>query len=307
MELKEQLKRISEKAANYCGQALLGLAREGSRVIYYRNPKKIFELCQNHQNPDFFKEDFSGGLEKWRHVWVDFNEEAILPTGQEPARVLVEDSSLKLQVTHDQNFEAKRKKWRRKKAAAERYNNAFLIGAQGFMPTKDQEVVIETNMKITPDFHGSTGIWMEEEDTFNDKGVMEKPFRSFGFSFLGSQSDPYIRGLAIETCLGLSLQEKISLPEVDLTKPHDYKMVWKWKNEKEQIVDFYIDNGLIGSLTMAPIGQGEIQVWADNYWIKKGMAIDYLNPPEGVVDENRYSYIKVYQQKISTNAGYQNK
>lgn len=240
------------------------------------------------------RKNFFGDLKKWQRVWVDFEGNAISPTGEEPAKILISDSSLRLQVTHDPKFRSKCPRWVEGLAAADRYNNAFLIGAQGFAPTKEEGIVIETNMQISKDFHGSTGIWMEEQDTFDEKGIMKKPFRSFGFSFLGDVSDPYIKGLAIETSLGFSIQKKISLPDIDVTQPHDYKMVWRWKNKRKQKVDFYIDKKLVGSFTMAPIGPGEIQLWADNYWIRKGMRIDFLNPPEGCIDENKYSHLKVY-------------
>ena len=147
-------------------------------------------------------------------------------------------------------------------------------------------------MKIGAGFHGSTGMWVEEANTFDPKtGIMVKPFRSFGFSYLGEASDPYIRGLAIETVLGLSIQDKQTASEVVISDWHTYRMKWSWINSNAQRVEFMIDEQNIGQFQMHPFGPAEIQLWADNYQIGRGLKIGFLNVPG--VDETWYDWIRI--------------
>lgn len=277
------------------------IAISAMRIIERRNKaslRDVLEIAENHTNPLDFIEKFDD-ISRWDLALVDSNGLAVKPTGNESAMILVENNSLKLQVTHDAYFSKKSGKWRKGQTAAEKYNNAFIIGGRGFLPTERENIVIETDMQVSPDFHGSTGIWMEDQKTFDERGHMEKPFRSFGFSFLGDSSDPFIRGLAIETCLGFSIQRKTTVTGIDVTKPHRYKMVWKWEGQKTQTVDFFIDDQQVGSLAVDPMGPGEIQLWADNYKIKKGLQLYYLNVPEGTIDQNQYSDLKVSVVSVS--------
>jgi hypothetical protein len=162
----------------------------------------------------------------------------------------------------------------------------------GFLPTPKQSVRVQCRMKISPGFHGSTGIWVQEINTFDPRtGIMIKPFRSFGFSYLGEASDPYIRGLAIETVIGLSIQEKQTLRDIDINHWHTYGMKWSWIAKSKQLVEFIIDDQEAGKLEMHPFGPGEIQLWADNYQIGRGLKIGFLNVPE--MDETCYDWVRI--------------
>ena len=58
-----------------------------------------------------------------------------------------------------------------------------------------------------------------------------------------------------------------------------------------QRVMFTIDDQNIGYFHMHPFGPGEIQLWADNYQIGRGLKIGYLNVPD--VDETQYDWIRI--------------
>jgi hypothetical protein len=195
-------------------------------------------------------------------------------------------------VRQDPKFNQKSGKWVKGAAAAEKYNNAYLVGMGGFMPTPGQSILIQCRMKISAGFHGSTGIWVQEAKTFDPKtGIMVKPFRSFGFSYLGEASDAYIRGLAVETVLGLSVQDKQTLSDVDVTAWHVYELKWSWLKPDVQRVDFRIDDRTVGHFQMHPFGPGEIQLWADNYQIGRGLKIGFLNIPES--DETVFDWLRI--------------
>ncbi|MCC6956859.1 MAG: hypothetical protein IT316_08715 [Anaerolineales bacterium] len=282
----------------------LNLAR-----LYYRKDRasapEVRRLAEHHTNPSLFFDDFlegdtilparqgfTGGTTIWEIAFINGSSRVAPAPHGEAADILVEDSALKLRVRHDPNFEKKSSKWGKGVAAAEKYNNAYVIGMRDFMPTPRQAVLIQCRMKIDAWFHGSTGIWVEEANTFDPKtGIMAKPFRSFGFSYLGEASDPYIRGLAIETALGLSIQGKQTVSDFDISSWHTYSMQWSWHNADTQRIKFAIDDTSIGQLEMHPFGPAEIQLWADNYQIGRGLQIGFLNVPD--VDESSYDWVRV--------------
>ncbi len=277
--------------------------------LYYRKdraePREVRKLAELHSNPassyeDFLEGDtilpsrqgFDGGSRHWDIAFINGSSRVAPPPHGEAGDIIVQGSTLILQVRNDPNFDQKRAKWQRGVAAAEKYNNAYIIGMGGFIPTPRQSILVECRMKISAGFHGSTGMWVQEINTFNPKtGIMVKPFRSFGFSYLGEASDAYIRGLAIETVLGLSIQNKQSAGDVDISNWHTYSMLWSWINTDMQRVMFTIDDQNIGYFNMHPFGPGEIQLWADNYQIGRGLKIGYLNVPD--VDETLYDWIRI--------------
>jgi hypothetical protein len=228
----------------------------------------------------------------WNIALINGSSRVAPPPHGEAGDILVQDSLLKLQVRNDPNFSQKRSKWQKGVAAAEKYNNAYVVGMGGFMPTPSQSILVECRMKIKAGFHGSTGIWVQEVNTFDPKtGIMVKPFRSFGFSYLGEASDAYIRGLAIETVLGLSIQDKQTASGGIISDWHTYGVKWSWSDTHTQRVEFMLDEQNIGHFSMHPFGPAEIQLWADNYQIGRGLKIGYLNVPE--VDEAWYDWIRI--------------
>ena len=271
--------------------------------LYYRKDRararEVWQMAEQQVNPALLCEDFleettilPGGNSLWEIAFINGSGHVDPPQRGEAGDVIVQNSSLKLQVRNDPNFSKKGAKWLKGAAAAEKYNNAYVVGMGGFMPTPRQSILIQCRMKISAGFHGSTGIWVQEAKTFDPKtGIMVKPFRSFGFSYLGEASDPYIRGLAIETVLGLSIQDKQTVSDVDITGWHAYEMKWSWIKPDLQRVVFRIDDQSIGQFQMHPFGPGEIQLWADNYQIGRGLKIGFLNVPE--VDETLYDWVRI--------------
>jgi hypothetical protein len=284
------------------------LALKLARLYYRReraDEREVRNLAEAHTNPPCLYEDFlegvtilpvghgfNGGTELWEIAFINGSSRVAPPPNGEAGDIIIQNSILKLQVRNDPNFSQKSSKWNKGIAAAEKYNNAYVIGMGGFMPTPRQSIHVQCRMKISAGFHGSTGIWVEEVNTFDPKtGIMVKPFRSFGFSYLGEASDSYIRGLAIETVLGLSIQSKQTVSNVDITDWHTYQMQWSWLDTNSQRVEFRVDDRNIGHFRMHPFGPAEIQLWADNYQIGRGLKIGFLNVPD--IDETSYDWIRV--------------
>jgi hypothetical protein len=280
--------------------------------LYYRkdraDARAVRQLAERHSNHPALIEDFheggtilpagqgfDGGTGLWNIAFINGSSHVAPPPRGEAGEIVVQDGVLKLRVLNDPNFNQKSSKWQKDVPAAEKYNNAYVIGMGGFIPTPGQSILVQCRMKISPGFHGSTGIWVQESNTFDSKtGIMVKPFRSFGFSYLGEASDSYIRGLAIETVLGLSIQSKQTVGGIDIFDWHTYSMHWSWIDATAQRIEYSIDNESIGNFRMHPFGPAEIQLWADNYQIGRGLKIGYLNVPD--VDETSYGWIRITTQ-----------
>jgi hypothetical protein len=288
---------LDETQPPFIDNLALKLAR-----LYYRkdraHPQVVRRLAESHVNPSKLCEDFLGeaivlgGESLWEVAFINGSGAVKSPPHGEAGDVLVQNSLLKLQVRRDPRFDQKSSRWRKGAAAAEKYNNAYTVGMGGFMPTPRQSLLIQCRMKVSAGFHGSTGIWVEEAKTFDPQtGIMVKPFRSFGFSYLGEASDAYIRGLAVETVIGLSIQGKHAVSGVDVAAWHVYEMLWSWISPDLQRVTFTLDDQEVGQLDLHPFGPGEIQLWADNYQIGRGLKIGFLNVPE--CDETLYDWVRV--------------
>lgn len=269
----------------------------GLASLYYRKDRadvqEIWKRAGWHANPPPVFEEFAGGgMDIWDIAFINGSSRVAPSPHGEAGDVVLEDGLLKLRVRNDPNFGRKSSKWRKEVPAAEQYNNAYVVGMGGFLPTPGQTVSFECRMRISAGFHGSTGIWVQEANTFDPKtGIMIKPFRSFGFSYLGESSDPYIRGLAIETVIGLSIQNKQTIGDVDVSAWHTYGMKWSWSKQDSQHIAFFIDERNVGNFHMHPFGPAEIQLWADNYQIGRGLKIGYLNVPDK--DESMYDWIRI--------------
>ncbi len=268
------------------------LATQGKQA----DPQKIWPLIQNHKNPPSFRDDFNGP--DLNPIWdfINLNGKGIVthPPVVHAANAEIIDGKMVLSVMHDPDFDNEDPKWHPGQAAAERYNNAYVIGFHGYSPTPTEDIVIETRYAVTQDFHGSTGIWFEEQDTFDpNTGVMTKPFRSFGVSYLGPQSKTPFNGNQLEAVVGfVPVCTRRIDNHLDVTQYNTYKMVWSLVDEKKMKVDLFINDQFVQNCVFPSFYAGEIQLWADNYRITD-LDIGHLNVPEGVVDQTKFDYVSV--------------
>ncbi|HKY90775.1 MAG TPA: hypothetical protein VJM11_07035 [Nevskiaceae bacterium] len=260
------------------------------------DPTKVWAALQTHRNPPDARDDFDGEAlgPAWRFVNLNGRGIVTRPPEVHAADARIADGALALRVLHDPDFEQESDAWKPGQAAATRYNNAYTIGFQGYSPTPTHDVVIETRYAVSRGFHGSTGLWIEEQDTFEgDTGVMVKPFRAFGTSYLGPDSQTPLGGAQIEAVMGfVPVCARRMAPGVDVTKANVYRMVWSVVDEKRMRVALSVNGQPDQSCTFPSFHPGEIQLWADNYRVT-GIQIGHLNVPEGVVDETRFDYVSV--------------
>lgn len=253
------------------------------------NPRKIWELAQTHRNPEIL---IGWERENWPGVWVNFNADVIRPEQSTICSLEIADGSLSLSTGPDPEFKLKSHKWREGLAAVPAYNNIYTLSRGDWLPTPKEDILITSRMTVDWNTAGSTGIWMHSDNVFNpETGVMEKPFRSFGFSFVGKSSCEELRGLAAETAVGFAWQELSKIKNVDPFERHTYQMLWYWQDQQRQAVDFWIDGDLKAILPIHPFGPAQSQLWHDNYWFPKKTEMNFRNPDK--VYQTEYDSITI--------------
>ena len=233
-------------------------------------------------NPPAIAEGFNDlSLSNWSLKLVDGN--GIAKTAPyHGGDILVENGMLRLQVSPDPNFSNESSLWQPGQAAAPQYNNAFAIGMPDFAPTWEQKVIAEFQMKIDADYQGTSGLWIEARDTFNQQGIMVPGGfpGAIGVSYTSAESTKLLAGVRFEDVKGLIPLCLGNVGGVDPTAWNLYRIEWKkvW-GFADQYVLFV--NGQYKAGCFVPfIGfrHSEIQVWSDNYKIGDLFQIGYLNP-----------------------------
>ncbi len=125
--------------------------------LYYRkdraDAREVRQRAERYTNPPSLVEHFSdgsrilpaaqgddGGTKLWDIAFINGSGQVAPPPHGEAGDIILQDSLLKLQVRNDPKFDQKSSKWRKGFAAAEQYNNAYVVGMGGFMPTPGQSI-----------------------------------------------------------------------------------------------------------------------------------------------------------------------
>jgi hypothetical protein len=196
--------------------------------------------------------------------------------------ILVENGMLRLQVSPDPGFSNESTIWQPGQAAAPQYNNAFAIGMPDFAPTLEQKVVAEFQMKIDTDYQGTSGLWIEARNTFNQQGVMVPGGfpGAIGVSYTSAESTKLLAGVRFEYVKGLVPLCLDNVGGVDPTVWNVYRIEWKKVGGFADQYDLFINGQHKAGCFVPFIGfrHSEIQVWSDNYKIGDLFQIGYLNP-----------------------------
>jgi hypothetical protein len=196
--------------------------------------------------------------------------------------ILLENGTLRLQVSPDPDFSNESSTWQPGQAAAPQYNNVFAIGMPDFAPTWQQTVIAEFQMKIDAGYQGTSGLWIEARDTFDQQGVMVPGGfpGAIGVSITSSDSTKLLAGVRFEYVKGLI---PLCLAEVGGVNPsawNVYRIEWKKVLGFADQYDLFV-NGQHKAFCFIPLigfRHSEIQVWSDNYKIGDLFQIGYLNP-----------------------------
>ena len=234
--------------------------------------------------PPFVEGFFDPSLSNWSLKLVDGNGVAKMPP-YHGGDILVENGTLRLQVSPDPSFSSESTVWQTGQAAAAQYNNAFAIGMPDFAPTWEQKVVAEFQMKIDTDYQGTSGLWIEARNTFNQEGIMVPGGfpGAIGVSFTSTESTKLLAGVRFEYVKGLIPLCLDNVGGVDPTAWNLYRIEWKKVWGFADQYDLFVNGQHKAGCFVPFIGfrHSEIQVWSDNYKIGDLFQMGYLNPSKG--------------------------
>jgi hypothetical protein len=161
--------------------------------------------------------------------------------------------------------------------ASQRYNNATLIGFQGYQPTPGEDILFQTRMQVAPDFFGSAGLVIEPQGTILEDGNFDgrfhnQAFNLFGFSLLGPESELYGKnGVTVERVMNWWPEEVREL-DVNMYELHTYQLRLHWLDEHTWQGIASVDGQVLSVMTLPPLGPVEAQIWSDNYALKTSLS-----------------------------------
>jgi hypothetical protein len=266
----------------------------------------------DHLNPPAVIDDFNEAMpgqpgSPWYLAGIDGGGEFLASQEDHAAAWVIDDENLRLMVFNDESFDSEKSNDGKGKPAPSQYNNVFLVGFRGYAPTQTEDIVISSRMKIGCEngFWGSTGIWMEEQNTFDQAGMGLKDFHAFGFSYLGRSAEG-IAGLQFEAVdMGSYFFKHQRIEGINPCQWHTYSMRWGWQADgRKQWVTYSIDDQELGAMVFPAFREaGEVQVWDDNYYIPTlipfiglPMRFEYQNIPKGMVQTALYDWVSVEVQ-----------
>jgi hypothetical protein len=212
--------------------------------------------------------------------------------------IRVENGTLRLQVSPDPDFSNESSVWQPGQAAAPQYNNAFAIGMPDFAPTWEQKVVAEFQMKIDVGYQGTSGLWIEARDTFDQQGVMVPGGfpGAIGVSITSAESTKLLAGVRFEYVKGLIPLCLDNVGGVNPTEWNLYRIEWKKVLGFADQYDLFVNGQHKAGCFIPLIGfrHSEIQVWSDNYKIGDLFQIGYLDPFK--VQGTSYKEFKIWAE-----------
>jgi hypothetical protein len=250
-------------------------------------------------NPASASDTFEEGFARWPMRFING-----LGLGKTPpyhgGDIRIENSEMRLEISPDPNFDNEATKPTGSQLAAERYNNAFAIGFPGYTPNRDEKVVADFRMKVDEGYQGTTGFWLEAQNTFNQDGLMVPGGfpGAFGVSYTSSDSWAPIAGLKFEYAKGFA---PLCIGSIDGVNPfewNNYTIEWTKGYLYDQF-KIYVNGAYKGQCIIPLVGfdSSEVQVWADNFLIKEWFGLGHLNPKKEQGTEFDFVDVRVEKTK----------
>lgn len=251
--------------------ALYGQRLAGQFMAWQENERLLKAGAHaNHVNPPAQSESFDGALSP---VWAFNIINGAGKVGRAPAfhntRVEI-DKGLVISQDFDPDFQ--RESTASAQPAGERYNNATLIGFQGYQPTPKEDVLFETRMQVSPNFYGSAGFMVQPQGTILSDGMFKgrfdnQAFTLFGVCFLGSESNLFGKnGATVQRVINW-WPEAVQKLDVDMHEMHTYQLRLRWMNAQRWQGIVSVDGKIMSTMNLPPLGPLELHVWGDNYLI----------------------------------------
>jgi len=156
------------------------------------------------------------------------------------------------------------------------YNNVYLVGFGGYVPTQKQDVVIAFRMKVNEGFYGSTGFFIEPQNTFAPDGNFQLPADWFGISYSGPEN--YNAGLICSYIISWVPLDQQPVA-ADPFQWNDYKITLRMLDQTYMEAALAVNGEQVCSQQM-PRFPVEVQIWSDNYLLtadETGITIGFNN------------------------------
>lgn len=222
----------------------------------------------NHTNPSAQRENFEGELAP---VWAFNIINGAGQVGRAPAfhntRVEIENG---LVITQDFDPDFERESTASAQPAGQRYNNATLIGFQGFQPIPGEDVLFEARMQVSPNFYGSAGFMVQPQGTILSDGMFKgrfgnQAFTLFGVCFLGAESNLFGKNGATAQRVINWWPEVVETLPVDMYETHTYQLRLHWVDARRWQGTISVDGQAVSEMSLPPLGPVEVHIWGDNY------------------------------------------
>lgn len=228
----------------------------------------------NHINPPALQESFEGTLAP---VWAFNIINGAGQVGRAPAfhntRVEIGNG---LVITQDFDPDFERESDISAQPAGQRYNNATLIGFQGFQPIPGEDVLFEARMQVSPNFYGSAGFMVQPQGTILSDGMFQgrfdnQAFTLFGICFLGPESNLFGQSGATAQRVMNWWPEWVQPLAVDMHEIHTYQLRLRWINPHRWQGMVSVDGQSMTTTSLPPFGPLELHIWGDNYLFDTGL------------------------------------
>jgi hypothetical protein len=215
----------------------------------------------NHTNPPAQSEAFDGALSP---AWAFSIINGAGQIGRAPefhSTSIEIDRGLVIAQHFDSDFE---------RPTSQQYNNASLIGFQGYQPTPAEDVLFEARMQASPNFYGSAGFMVQPVGTIQSDGVFKgrfdnQAFTLFGVCFLGPESNLFGQsGATLQRVINWWPEAVYALPQ-DMHEMHTYQLRLRWVDGQHWQGIVSVDGQVLSSMNLPPLGPVEIHLWGDNY------------------------------------------
>ena len=231
---------------------------------------RLTELAESdpeeYQNPAPLEDHFEGKLSGDFWKFTTINGAGVVSNELAwHATAINFDDGLTIQHSPDPDFYDESPA--RREPAAERYNNATLIGGSGFRPSPTADVVLKFTAQVDEDFYGTAGVIVQPAGTLQEDGLFAKPFDMFGFSVTGDESS--INGISGPNCY-LSLNwvpVKVQPLQVDPYTWGSYEIRLHWISKTEWLGTVSVDDKELCRIPMPAFGPMEVHVWSDNFLV----------------------------------------
>jgi len=260
---------IAASAALFALVALYGPRLTGQFMAWQETQRLLTTGADpNHINPPAQNEAFKGALTP---VWAFNIINGAGQIGRAPGfhnTTITLDQGLTIAQHFDPAFLSESSKTGA--IATEQYNNATLIGFQGYQPIPGEDVLFEARLQASPNFYGTAGFMLQPQGTIQSDGNFQGRFNNsaftlFGICLIGPESKLHGKsGVTVQRVINW-WPETVQALDINMHELHTYQLRLHWVDERTWLGTTLVDGQAHSAITLPPLGPVEVHLWSDNY------------------------------------------